>query len=200
LGRDEVRAFERYRELIVEWNSRVNLVSRRRGDVVKSFIDSLLLVPCLPIPYGAKVIDIGSGAGFPGVPLKIVRPDVELTLVDSNRRKVLFLKVLSEYIELKADIVYDRVENLGGDPRHVGSYDLVLARGVGTVVRTAGLALPFLRGGGALVTYKGRALRPELGEFRASPLSGMFSSPQVISLSERGGRGHLVVIRRGGGS
>ncbi len=196
LGQPEAETFERYLELISDWNTKANIVSRRSEDTAKNFIDSLLVASHIPIPRASDVMDIGSGAGFPGVPLKIIRPDIKLVLVDSKRKKILFLKNLCQEIHIEANILHMRAEDLNRDPAHVASYDLLLARGVGSILRVSELGLPFLRQGGTLATYKGRALSAELEEFLSSPLTALLHDPQVISLSRTGGRGYLVALKR----
>lgn len=131
--------FGRYEEEILFWNRKINLISIKSPlDIpVKHFADSLTLAEF--VPSGARLLDIGTGAGFPGVPLKILEPSLGLTLVESNGRKASFLRELTRKLGLKAEILNCRVEELGEAYR--AAFDIVTSR--------AGLRLPELLEKGA---------------------------------------------------
>ena len=156
-----------YLQELIIWNRRINLISRQDTDniALHHFLDSLSLLPHVEIPMGAKMIDVGTGAGFPGVPLKICRSDLRLTLVESVRKKVLFLKHLVEHLSLsEVSVLHERAEALHGKSKHQNHYDVAVARAVSPLKSLILLCLPFLKPGGIFVAYKGGDVREELRE------------------------------------
>ena len=150
--------FVLYHELLLQWNRKVNLMSRADESRVFSrhFLDALLLLPHLRMAPGSRVADLGTGAGLPGIPLKVLQPSLDLTLIESKRRKVLFLRHVVKTLALDAcTVAHTRAEALAGDPRHAGRYGLLLARAVADVPLLCSLAAPLLAPGGLLVCYKG---------------------------------------------
>ena len=110
-----IRQFENYTNLLIEWNKKMNLTAILEPNeiAVKHFLDSLLVLDSYEIPKNAKVIDIGTGAGFPGIPLKIVRPDINLTLLDSLNKRLNFLDSLISFLDIEAELVHARAEDAG---------------------------------------------------------------------------------------
>jgi 16S rRNA (guanine527-N7)-methyltransferase len=147
---DQLAAFRIYREEIARWSARLSLTALRRPeDIVRvGFLDSL---GCLAlIPREAKrVVDIGSGAGFPALPLKLARPDLSFTLVEASRKKTTFLQHVVRRLRLSdVRVVQGRAEVLGQDPQEAGTYDLALARAVAPPPDQMRLVRPFLRAEG----------------------------------------------------
>jgi len=147
---DQVMAFRTYREEIVRWSARLNLTALRRPeDIVRAgFLDSLACLPLIP-REAKRAVDIGSGAGFPALPLKLARPDLSFTLVEASRKKSTFLHHIVRRLRV-ADVrvLQVRAEVLGEDPREAGTYDLALARAVAPPPEQMRLVRPFLRPGG----------------------------------------------------
>lgn len=155
---DALGALERYYELLVEWNERFNLtaVADRDGVYEKHFLDSLSAAELIPL--GASVLDVGAGAGFPSLPLKIARPDIAVTCVDSVNKKVVFLgEVISSLGLTDAVAVHSRAEDL---PK-VG-YDVVVSRAVAPMNVLCEYCLPFVKIGGVFIAYKSEKLGEEL--------------------------------------
>lgn len=153
-----VEKFERYYALLVEWNERFNLTAiTEKNDVfVKHFLDSISAAPL--IPQNARVLDIGAGAGFPSLPLKIARDDLSVTCVDSVNKKVTFLGTVIDELGLKnARAIHSRAEDL---PKT--SYDVVVSRAVASLNVLCEYCLPFVRIGGALIAYKSEKTDEEL--------------------------------------
>jgi 16S rRNA (guanine527-N7)-methyltransferase len=156
-----------YREL-VEWNLRFNLtaITDRDGVLVRHFLDSLSCLKALPLTElsaGARVLDLGTGAGFPGIPLKIVCPGMNLTLVEATGKKVSFLRHLIEALALSGvEIIHERAEALGQDPTHRENYDWVLARAVAEMPTLAEYTLPLARVGGHVLAQKGESAAAEV--------------------------------------
>jgi 16S rRNA (guanine527-N7)-methyltransferase len=174
LSDDMVDKFKAYTALLLEWNQRMHLVSKgdaRPDRVLRHFVDSLSVFKAIDIPRSAKLLDLGSGAGFPGVPIKIVRDDIQLTLVESIRKKTLFLRKLSENlglegisIENELSIENERAEELTNQGDFKENFDLVTAKAAGRLRDIVPLSMPFLKTDGLLVVYKGKKLKKEIEE------------------------------------
>lgn len=158
LTENQLEAFATYHQLLLDWNQRINLISRADETriVTHHFLDSLAPVPHLDWPDGIQLLDLGSGAGFPGVPIKIVRPQVSLTLLESRKKRALFLKKLVSLLALQSvRVICNRAEALHCQQQYLNRYHLVTARSVAPLSHLIPLALPFLRTGGKLIAYKG---------------------------------------------
>jgi 16S rRNA (guanine527-N7)-methyltransferase len=161
-------AFETcYREL-VDWNQQFNLtaITDREGVLVRHFLDSLSCLKTLSraeLAAGARVIDVGTGAGFPGLPLKIVCPGMRLTLLEATSKKVSFLEHLVRKLGLEeVQAIHARSEELGRDPLHREQYDWALARSVAEMPTLAEYLLPLVRVGGAMLAQKGEGAAAEV--------------------------------------
>lgn len=162
LDGDKVIKFTEYYNLLLEWNSRMNLtrITEPAEVAAKHFADSVLGESL--IPRGARVVDVGTGAGFPGVPLKIVRPDIELVLVDSLGKRVKFLEELTNALALEAVCIHARAEDAARDPELREAFDIALSRAVAPMNVLLELTTPFVKVGGASLMYKGASAREEL--------------------------------------
>jgi len=174
-----------YRELI-DWNNRMNLTAITDYDDVqiKHFLDSLTLIPFLDATNTLKVIDIGSGGGFPGIPLKIIRPDIGLTLLESTAKKTTFLNHLIGVLELdRVEVICGRAEEKAHEATYREQYDVALTRAVGALSTNLELSLPFCKIGGLSVSYKKADIGNELDMTnKAAPiLGGQFEKIEQIS-------------------
>lgn len=158
--------FSRYCGMLQEWNRKMNLtaITDDRGVAVKHFLDSLLPLTLWELPRGAALIDVGTGAGFPGVPMKLLRPDLELTLLDSLQKRLNFLSALCGELEVQAELVHARAEDAGRDPGRRERYDVATSRAVAGMGVLAEYCLPLLRVGGVLLAMKGSGGREEARE------------------------------------
>lgn len=157
LNARQVNAFKRYEEALVEWNSRFNLTSIRdtEGIRTKHFLDALSCLMVLREKPGC-LIDIGTGAGFPGIPLKIALRDMHLTLVESVGKKVDFCRYVVNLLNLEdVEVVQARAEQLGQDARHREQYDWAVARAVANMPALMEYLLPLVKIGGAAISQKG---------------------------------------------
>jgi 16S rRNA (guanine527-N7)-methyltransferase len=168
LADHHLAAFELcYRELTA-WNQRFNLtaITDREGVLVRHFLDSLSCLGALPwadLASGARAIDVGTGAGFPGIPLKIVCPGMRLTLLEATRKKVTFLEHIVRALDLQGvEVIHGRAEELGRDPAHREQYDWALARAVVEMPTLAEYLLPLVRVGGAMLAQKGEGAAVEV--------------------------------------
>ncbi len=197
----QINLFMEYLAELMDWNKRINLTAIReeREIVQKHFIDSLTCLQAAPIPEGSMVIDVGSGAGFPGIPLKIARPDLSVTLLDSLQKRVAFLKHLREKLGLEGIIVvHGRAEDLAHSPLHRENYDVATARAVARLRVLAEYALPFVRVGGTFIAQKGPEAEAELEEALAAlkKLGGEFRQIKRLALPHEAGDRNLVVIEK----
>lgn len=164
LGAEQLGLFKTYYERLIERNRRVNLtrITDPAEVASKHFADSILAAGL--IPEGASVIDVGTGAGFPGVPLKIVRPDIDLVLVDSLGKRVLFLRELCEELGISVPAIHARAEDAARQAELRESFDFVVSRAVAPMSVLTELTVPFLKVGGASLMYKG----PQAAEEKAA--------------------------------
>jgi 16S rRNA (guanine527-N7)-methyltransferase len=143
-----------YWDMLLVWNERVNLtaITDPAEAAKKHFADSLTALPF--IPEGARCIDVGTGAGFPGIPLMIARPDIQMTLLDSLNKRVRFLEAVSQELGLNARCLHARAEDAGRDKAQRESYDIALSRAVAPLPVLLELTVPFLKIGGTGIAYK----------------------------------------------
>lgn len=155
---DEMTAkLDRYAELLVEWNEKMNLtaITDPTGIVVKHFADSLAAVPYLPQKEGISLIDVGTGAGFPGIPFAIVRPDIKLTLLDSLNKRLTFLEAVCMELNIPVERIHARAEEGGRKPELREKFDVATARAVAALPVLLEYCLPFVKKGGCFVALKG---------------------------------------------
>ncbi len=163
LSDKQLTALEKYKELLVEWNEKINLtaITDDFGVYTKHFLDSL--TPIVTGKICGRVIDVGTGAGFPGLVLKVARPEIELTLLDSLNKRINFLRECAAEMELPGiEFVHARAED--GARTHREKFDTVVARAVANMTVLAELCLPFLKVGGYFLALKGPMAEEELKE------------------------------------
>ena len=176
--------FARYAELLIDWNLRFNLTSIAdpRDIVIKHFLDSLSAarsIPAGPI----KLMDVGAGAGLPGLPLKIARPEITLTLVEATRKKCDFLKAVADDLHLSAvQVVNARAEDAGRMEDHREQYDIAIARAVADLPVLIEYLLPFVKIGGFAVAQKSREAADELDRADTAILLLGGLSSEIISV------------------
>ena len=157
--RDE---FDIYYQELVSYNDKVNLTAiTERNDVyTKHFLDSIL--PIDAIPLNAKLVDVGTGAGFPSLPIKIVRPDIDITMVDSLNKRINFLNLMCAKLKIKSTNVHARAEMFARDNRE--KFDVAVARAVAKMNTLLEYLLPLVKVGGIIIAYKGSNLAEEFAE------------------------------------
>lgn len=163
---EQVSRFAAYERELLEWNQRTNLtaITEPVEVQVKHFADSLACLLALPPgPPGQRVVDVGTGAGFPAVPLKIVRPELRVTLLDSTRKKTLFLEHLVQALGLAdVTVLTGRAEEIAREPGQREAYDVAVSRAVAELAVLAELCLPFVRVGGRMIAQKKAGIEDEL--------------------------------------
>lgn len=158
----QLELLDSFGALLTEKNKSVNLTSITDPDgiAVKHFADSISLLKA-DIPQGAKVLDLGCGAGFPGIPLLIMRPDIKLTLLDSTGKKLDFVSEALDALGLEAEVLHGRAEELGQNPDYREKYDIVVSRAVAYLNTLCELALPLVKPGGTFIPMKGASAAEE---------------------------------------
>jgi len=190
---------DRYLDLILKANRGANIVSRRaqREDLVFHVEDSWQVAFILDEGGIEKIIDIGSGQGFPAIPMAIRWPEISITLVEANLRKAVFLKRVK--IELELDnvrVIRDRAEVLAKDDEHRRRYEMVTSRAVAELSTAVRLAWPFLLPGGKAVIWKGKDWRGELEEAEKFVIERGGELANIVNYRLRDRERSLVVIRR----
>lgn len=206
--------FERYYHELTKWNNRFNLTAITGYEEVqiKHFLDSLSCFLAFPggtvgplpnrIPLQLdrrhiRCVDVGSGGGFPGLPLKILAPDIRMTLVDSTRKKVGFIRHMIEVLELEdAEAIHARAEEVGQAPQHREQYDIVLARAVAHLPILCEYCLPLCRVGGRMIALKGQEAHEEAEKSREALdiLGGSLVEIKSVTLPVLGSGHHLIAI------
>lgn len=199
---DQVEAFELYYRQLVVWNERANLTAITDCEEVqiRHFLDSLSCLQVLTdLSPEARCIDIGAGAGFPGLPLKIIRPQLRLTLLESTGKKVRFLDHMVRKLGLQGvELIKGRAEELGRRPDRRESYDVALARAVAQLPVLLEYALPLLKLGGVFVAQKGMEIEDEVEDARPAMeiLGGRIKEVKTVQLPGMEAPRHLVVVEK----
>ena len=161
----QIDQFKRYRELILEWNEKVNLTSITDPEEfeIKHYVDSIVIFKCSQFQSAGKVIDIGTGAGFPGIPLAILNPDKEFVLLDSLNKRVKIIQELSAEIGLKnVHFCHGRAEEFAHKKEYREQFDLCVSRAVANLAVLSEYCLPFVRTGGWFSAYKSASAEEEI--------------------------------------
>jgi 16S rRNA (guanine527-N7)-methyltransferase len=170
-----IELFERYYRELAEWNRRMNLTSIEGEEevAIKHFLDSLTCLLAVDLWGGCSVVDVGSGAGFPGVVLKVARPEIRLTLVEASRKKAEFLRKLASVLEIEdVEVLWDRAERVGQTTGYREAFDVATARGVADMAALVEVCLPLVKVGGVFVAMKG----PDVGE----EIAGAMDAVEVV--------------------
>lgn len=201
LSEEQLSAFNRYYQLLVEWNEKMNLtaITEPQEVAVKHMIDSLSCYDTAFFAQNAKMVDVGTGAGFPGIPLKIFRPDLQLTLVDSLNKRLTFLQcVIAELGLTDVTVVHARAEE-GARKRELrDKFDVALSRAVARLNVLSELCLPFVAPGGCFIALKGAQYEEEVKEAQQAirVLGGKLIKTQPVKLPGLDDKRAVVYIRK----
>lgn len=163
---EQINKFNIYCNMLIEWNSKMNLTAIKEPTeiAVKHFVDSCSVLNYVKIKKNAKVIDIGTGAGFPGIPLKILREDLDITLLDSLNKRLVFLNEVAKELNLELNTIHSRAEELGRQENHREQYDIAISRAVAPLNVLSEYSIPFVRKGGKFISMKGPNVQSEIDE------------------------------------
>jgi len=197
LNEEQLNKFQTYLELLVETNEKVNLtaITEPKEVVMKHFIDSIALFSVCDVKENAKIADVGTGAGFPGVPLKITRDDIDLCLIDSLNKRLVFLDTLCGEIGVKAKLVHMRAEECGKNKEFREKFDVVTARAVAALNTLCEYCLPLVKVGGSFIAMKSLKTDEEVKDAKKAIelLGGKIEKIEEISLSEDMTRTFVVI-------
>ncbi len=185
LNETQMAQFFQYRTLLLQWNEKMNLtaITDPTEVVIKHFIDCLSLLQKTTLPTGATVIDVGTGAGFPGLPIKIARPDLQVTLLDSLQKRIGFLETVVEGLGLTGvTCIHSRAEDGGQNPQLREQFDFCLSRAVANLAVLAEYSLPFVKVGGALIALKGPDGEREVEEGKKAVTLLGGGKPQIMEV------------------
>ncbi len=197
----QLHQFATYQMLLIKWNRRMNLTAIREPELIqtKHFLESMSCAKVTGELSDQLVADVGTGAGFPGLPLKILYPRMELTLIDSVSKKARFLQAVIDELGLtRVRVVLDRVEVLGQHTSHRGCYDWVLARGLAKLRVLAEYLLPLCRVGGQMLALKGQDVGAEIAEAREAiaRLGGASTKAALIAVPGLSSKRALITVKK----
>ena len=170
LNDTQISQFEKYYQLLIEWNEKMNLtaITESTEVAIKHFYDSITFLFHTYIKKCGKVIDVGTGAGFPGIPLKIMRPDIQLTLLDSLNKRLIFLQEVCDNIGIDAVIIHKRAEEGGRDKNLREKFDIATSRAVANMNTLSEYLMPFVKVKGKMVAMKGKNGDEELANAKGA--------------------------------
>lgn len=200
LTENQYEQFQKYFELLVEWNEKMNLtaITDESGVALKHFADSLSLLNFVDIPQNSSLADVGTGAGFPGVVLKIARPDIKLTLIDSLNKRLVFLGEVCAQLGIDAELIHSRAEDGARDEKLRESFDFTVSRAVARMNVLSEYCLPYVKVGGAFCAMKGAQANEEFKESlnAINTLGGKLENKYFFELPENGGERAIAVVRK----
>lgn len=197
----QMAQFDTYFHLLVEWNEKMNLtaITEEKEVYLKHFYDSLLVGLKMSLDPQASICDVGSGAGFPSIPLKILYPELSVTIVDSLKKRITFLQELTDQLGLtNVHLYHDRAETFGQNPAFREQFDYVTARAVARLNVLAELCLPLVKKDGYFLALKAAKSDEELQEAKPAiaQLGGKFIEEKTMALPLSGDERHLLVIQK----
>lgn len=200
LTENQYEQFQKYFELLAEWNEKINLtaITDESGVALKHFADSLSLLNFVDIPQNSSLVDVGTGAGFPGVVLKIARPDIKLTLIDSLNKRLVFLGEVCAQLGIEAELIHSRAEDGARDEKLRESFDFAVSRAVARMNVLSEYCLPYVKVGGAFCAMKGAQANEEFKESlnAINTLGGKLEKKYFFELPENGGERAIAVVRK----
>lgn len=200
LNENQLNKFKIYMDYLLEYNSHTNLtaITNPTDIIIKHFLDSIVISKYVDIKKGSKVIDVGTGAGFPGVPLKIYNSDINLTLVDSLNKRIIFLNNLIEKINSNAEIYHARAEELSLNSKFREKFDFSVSRAVAPLNILSEYCLPYVKKGGFLLALKGPEVDEEIksAEKIINILGGELKECHSFELPLSMGDRTLIIIKK----
>lgn len=201
LSSQQLAQFETYYEMLIEWNNKINLtaITDKKEVYLKHFYDSISAAFYIDTAKPLQICDVGAGAGFPSIPIKICFPHLQLTIVDSLQKRILFLDALAEALSLKnVSFFHDRAETFAQKEAHREQYDLVTARAVARMSVLSELCLPLVKKNGSFVAMKAASANEELAAAKKAIaiLGGKVNSIHSFKLPLEESERNIIVIRK----
>ena len=200
LTEKQYEQFQRYFELLVEWNEKINLtaITDAEGVSLKHFADCITVFDYVNIPQNSKIIDVGTGAGFPGLVLKIARPDLQITLLDSLNKRLVFLQEVCDELELDCKIIHSRAEDGARQTALREQFDYSFSRAVAQLNVLSEYCLPYVRVGGSFCALKGPQAEDEIKNAYSAinTLGGKLKKVSSFALPCDGGERNIVEIEK----
>lgn len=201
LTEDQISAFNKYYELLYEWNKKINLtaITEPKDVAIKHMVDSLSCFKADLFKENTSLIDVGTGAGFPGLPLKIFYPSLKLTLLDSLNKRVKFLQLVVDELGLKdVEVIHARSEEAARNKKYREKFDLATARAVARLPIICEYCLPFVKDGGTFIALKGRQYEEEATQAQKAikVLGGEISDIMPVKLPEIDDKRAVIYIKK----
>ncbi|MCM3668931.1 16S rRNA (guanine(527)-N(7))-methyltransferase RsmG [Mesobacillus maritimus] len=201
LTEQQMKQYEMYLNTLVEWNEKMNLtaITEKEEVYLKHFYDSISAAFHFDFSQSTAICDVGAGAGFPSIPLKIAFPDLNVTIVDSLNKRITFLDHLANKLELEnVQFIHDRAETFGKNPNYREQYDLVMARAVARLSVLSELCLPLAKVGGNFIAMKGGQAEEEVqaGKKAISALGGKLTNVYSFLLPVEESERNILVIEK----
>lgn len=199
INEEQIKSFEKYMNLLLEWNEKINLTAITQPEEVKlkHFVDSLTVLKY--INDDDKVIDIGTGAGFPGIPLKIMNENTKITLLDSLNKRINFLNIIIETLNLRnIQAIHGRAEEIARNKLYREKYDVAVSRAVANLSTLTEYMLPFVKVGGKCICMKGANVNEELerAQNAIKELGGEIERVDNFYLSDNDNERNIIVIKK----
>ncbi len=196
---NKIQKFYDYMNLLVEWNKKINLtaITEEKDIILKHFVDSLTVLKY--IKYNKNIVDVGTGAGFPGIPLAIMNDSLKITLVDSLNKRINFLNEVCSKIKLKnTKAIHSRAEEFGQDNNYRESYDIAISRAVSNLTVLAEYLLPLVKVGGKIICMKGPDIEEELKQAKSAIdiLGGKFERCDNFCLPKSDISRNIIIINK----
>ena len=199
LDEEQIQKFYKYMELLLEWNEKINLTAivDPRDVILKHFVDSLTI--CKELQKNKTLADIGTGAGFPGIPVKILRPDLDITLIDSLNKRVNFLTMVIEALKLEKIVaLHGRIEDFGKNKKYREKFDYVTSRAVANLSTLSEYMIPLIKIGGKCICMKGSNIDEELknAEKAVKTLGGKIEKVDTFLLPDTDMGRNIILIKK----
>ena len=206
LSVEQLEKFQIFYELLIEYNGKYNLtaITEEKDVIYKHFADSLSVMMFqnfneIRKKKDLKMIDVGTGAGFPGIPLKIVNPDIKFTLLDSVNKKLDFIREVCNRLELRnTTVIHGRAEDFGKDMGYREKFDICVSRAVAALPVLSELCIPFVKPGGMFISYKGPDIEKELNDSQNAVklLGGCISEVKIFNIPDTDIKRSLIMIKK----
>ena len=199
LDEEQIQKFYKYMELLLEWNEKINLTAivEPHDIILKHFVDSLTV--CKELEKNKTLADIGTGAGFPGIPVKILRPDLDITLIDSLNKRVNFLTMVIETLKLEKIVaLHGRIEDFGKNKKYREKFDYVTSRAVANLSTLSEYMIPLAKIGGKCICMKGSNIDEELknAEKAIKILGGKIEKVDTFLLPDTDMGRNIILIKK----